>query len=79
MKHEKPLPSSIEAERMLLSQCLRRPALVPLVRQVVDLDDFYLDEHGTILELLARLYAAGRQIDVVTLPIDAQAAGYSFE
>lgn len=61
-------PHSLEAERLLLSQCMQKPELLPLVHEHVSGDDFYRYNNGRLFVGLAELYRQQRPIDPMTFP-----------
>ena len=60
-------PANLEAEQTLLGAALVDPASVPVITDKLELQDFSSTKHGEIFAAIARLFAAGRGIDLITL------------
>ncbi len=61
-------PKSLEYERALLGGLLLEPSQLPMVRQLVRPDDFYLPEHTNLFALLIEMEGLRQPIDQVTVP-----------
>lgn len=65
--YEKPLPSSPEAEKVLLGGVLLTPKLASEVFFWVEPEDFYNQHHRAIAEAIRKLHRNGQPIDAVLL------------
>ena len=63
----KRLPFSMPAEQSLLGAILIDPASITEVADLLNSDDFYLEEHKQIYLAMQELFMANSEIDVVTL------------
>ncbi len=63
----KRLPFSMPAEQSLLGAILIDPASINEVADLLNSDDFYLEEHKQIYLAMQELFLANSEIDVVTL------------
>ena len=63
----KQMPVSIEAEQALLGSIIIKPDCFDQVGGMVNVDDFYLEEHRHIYTALLSMYSQSRTIDTVTL------------
>jgi replicative DNA helicase len=61
-------PKSLEYEKALLGGLLLDPVQLPLARQLVRPEDFYLPEHTNLYTLLIEMEGARQPIDLVTVP-----------
>ena len=61
------MPVSIEAEQALLGSIIIKPESFDLVGGMLDVEDFYLEEHKHIYSALLAMYSQSRMIDTVTL------------
>ncbi|MBQ4324304.1 MAG: replicative DNA helicase [Clostridia bacterium] len=62
------LPFSMEAEQCVLGALLRNPeGCFGTVGAILTADDFYMDEHRLIYDILTRMYADSKTIDAVTV------------
>ena len=63
----KRLPFSMPAEQSLLGAILIDPVSITLVADLLNSEDFYLEEHKQIYLAMQELFMANSEIDVVTL------------
>ena len=63
----KRLPFSMPAEQSLLGAILIDPASITEVADLLNSDDFYLEEHKQIYLAMHELFLTNSQIDIVTL------------
>jgi replicative DNA helicase len=71
-----PIPThSRTSEQAVLGCILRDNAVVPLVRAVLDADDFYLDAHQRIFRVMLAMLGAGKPVDAVTVADELQRLG----
>jgi len=61
------MPVSIEAEQALLGSIIIKPETFDLVGGMINVEDFYLEEHKHIYSALLRMYSQSKTIDTVTL------------
>lgn len=68
MNELKPLPHSISAEQAILGSCLIEPkATMPCAIRNLKIDDFYLDKHRIIYNMLVSFWNEEKPIDFVTI------------
>ena len=63
----KQMPVSIEAEQALLGSIIINPESFDRIGGMINVDDFYLEEHKHIYSALLKMYAQSKMIDTVTL------------
>ena len=63
----KQMPVSIEAEQAFLGSIIRKPEAFDSVGGMLEVEDFYLEEHKHIYLSLTKMYTESRTIDPVTL------------
>ncbi len=61
------MPYSLEAEQSLLGSIMIDPSCMDDIAALTTADDFYMPEHGEIYRAMQSMYAASKNIDVVTL------------
>ena len=61
------MPVSIEAEQALLGSIIIKPESFDQVGGMIDVEDFYLEEHKHIYAALVKMYSQSKVIDTVTL------------
>ena len=61
------MPVSIEAEQALLGSIIIRPECFDKIGGMVEVEDFYLEEHKHIYSALVKMYTQSKMIDTVTL------------
>lgn len=61
------MPFSLEAEQSVLGAIILDPNKIRDVANVLNADDFYLDQHKAIYEAMRELFLTNNTIDVVTL------------
>ena len=61
------MPVSIEAEQALLGSIIIRPESFDKIGGMVEVEDFYLEEHKHIYSALVKMYTQSKMIDTVTL------------
>lgn len=61
------LPFALEAEQSVLGSILIEPESFTYIADVINGDDFYLEEHRRIFDAMRRLFVQSREIDIVTL------------
>jgi replicative DNA helicase len=67
MTAARPMPQAKEAERMLLSQALAKPELLPDMLEIVHAADFYRPDHGALYQALQVLSEEDRPVDQLTV------------
>ena len=72
---EKSLPSSIEAERLILGVILLDNTALNQAAEMLKPDDFFLQSNRLIYEKMLKLFEQGRQIDPLTLQEELRRAG----
>lgn len=72
---EKALPSSIEAERLILGVILLDNTALNQAAEMLKPDDFFLQSNRLIYEKMLKLFEQGRQIDPLTLQEELRRAG----
>jgi replicative DNA helicase len=68
-------PHSLEAERTVLGGILVQGQNLNVVLSAISPEDFYIDAHRKILELIISLVDKGLPVDLLSLSEDAQRAG----
>ena len=68
-------PHSLEAERTVLGGILVQNSNLNVVLSTISPEDFYIDAHRKILELIIGLIDKGLPVDLLSLSEDAQRAG----
>ncbi len=61
------LPHSLDAEQSVLGSILIEPACLDDVSQIIRADDFYLENHAEIYNLMQKFNLQSKEIDIVTL------------
>ena len=61
------MPFSLEAEQSVLGAIILDPDKIREVANVINADDFYLEQHKKIYEAMRELFLANNTIDVITL------------
>lgn len=72
---ERPLPSSVETERVILGVVLLDNATLPQVLEHLRRDDFYVDAHRRILNRMIALFEKGIPVDPITLREELSRSG----
>ncbi len=72
---DKPMPSNVEAERLILGVILLDNAILNQAAERLKPEDFFLPSHRRIYERMLYLYEQGRGIDPVTLQEELRRAG----
>jgi replicative DNA helicase len=72
---DKPMPSNVEAERLILGVILLDNSTINQAAERLKPDDFFLPSHKRIYEKMLYLYEQGRAIDPVTLQEELRRAG----
>ncbi len=65
MKPERPLPASVEAEKLILGSLLSGDLPYQQARQVLSPDDFAIENHRRIFDRISELQTRGEPINVV--------------
>lgn len=73
--YEKPLPSSVECERLILGSCLSNPKSVAVAVDSLSPEDFSLEKHKRIFLRIAGLYQMQHPVDRVTIAESLTAHG----
>jgi replicative DNA helicase len=60
-------PANPEAEQSVLGAILVRPAVLDLVADLLEPEDFYREVHGRIYQAMLDLYRRGEPVDLVTV------------
>ena len=60
-------PQNLEAEREILGTAIQMPRSLPLILSELSGDEFYRPQHKSIFEAIKTLYAAGQNVDLVTI------------
>ena len=68
-------PQNLDAERSLLGGILVDPEALNKIVDVVDVDDFYREDHRTIFQLVMDLYEKNEPIDLLTVSSMARDKG----
>ena len=64
---QKTKPFSVEAEQSVLGSVLIDPECIMGLIEIISASDFYIPEHGEIVDAMCELFNKNRNIDVVTL------------
>ena len=72
---ERPLPSSLEAERGILGAVLLDNQSLPAALETVRSEDFFSDHHRRIFDRMTELGEAGKAIDLLTLTEELRRTG----
>lgn len=72
---DKPMPSNVEAERLILGVILLDNSTINQAAERLKPDDFFLPSHKRIYEKMLYLYEQGRGIDPITLQEELRRAG----
>ena len=68
-------PQNLDAERSLLGGILVDPEALNKIVDIVDVDDFYREDHRTIFQLVMDLYEKNEPIDLLTVSSMARDKG----
>ncbi|HOA97368.1 MAG TPA: replicative DNA helicase, partial [Acetivibrio saccincola] len=60
-------PQSIEAEQSVLGASLLDKEVLSSITEIIDVSDFYRDDHKEIFEAIMDLYERGEPIDLITV------------
>ena len=60
-------PHNLDAEESVLGAMIVSPNAIPIVTEIVGVDDFYRDTHRTVFRVVYEMYAKGQEVDAVTL------------
>src|SRR3989344_2436635 len=60
-------PQNIESEKALLGSILIRPLAIVDIVDMFNSEDFYIDKHRTIFDMMIDLYRKGEPIDTLSL------------
>ncbi|OGI83503.1 replicative DNA helicase [Candidatus Nomurabacteria bacterium RIFCSPLOWO2_01_FULL_36_10b] len=60
-------PQNIESEKALLGSILIRPLAIVDIVDMLNSEDFYIDKHRTIFDMMIDLYRKGEPIDTLSL------------
>ncbi len=72
---EKGLPHNLEAERCVLGVIILDNALLSQAIEILDKDDFYLDNHKLIFKQMLTLFEHSKAIDFITLTDELRKKG----
>lgn len=64
---QRKIPFSVEAEQSVLGSVLIDPKCYDDVAQIINADDFYIEEHKDIFAIMHQFNLAGKDIDLVAL------------
>jgi replicative DNA helicase len=70
-------PQNLDAERSLLGGILVDPEALNKIVDIVDVDDFYREDHRTIFQLVMDLYEKNEPIDLLTVSSMARDKGFT--
>jgi len=65
-------PQNTEAEEAVLGAMLINPNAIPVVTDLLSRDDFWRGSHGIVFDAIRSLYAAGSEVDVVTVSAELE-------
>jgi len=68
-------PQDTEAEEAVLGAMLINPNAIPVACDALVRDDFWRESHGVVFDAVRRLYAAGSEVDVVTVSAELEREG----
>lgn len=68
-------PHNLEAEQAVLAAVLLDNAALVTAMEVLDPDDYYLENHRVIFRAMAELFEKGNPVDLITLTDHLQATG----
>jgi replicative DNA helicase len=60
-------PSNLEAEQATLGAMLMEESVIPVVNEIIEVDDFYRDLHRKIWTAIMTVHAARQAVDIVTV------------
>ena len=60
-------PHDLDAEESVLGACLVSPAAAAVVTDIIEPEDFYRPNHGTVFKSMMKMFGKGVEIDQVTL------------
>ncbi len=60
-------PSNLEAEQAVLGAMLMEASAIPVVTEIIEVDDFYRDLHRKIWTAIITVHAARQAVDIVTI------------
>ncbi|MBO5212315.1 MAG: replicative DNA helicase [Clostridia bacterium] len=64
---QKKLPFSVEAEQSVLGSALINPNCFDEIAEILSIEDFYLDDHKSIFQIMLNFSLNSKTIDLVTL------------
>jgi len=69
-------PHSVEAEQAVLGSIVIDPSCVPLMLEMLNPEDFYIENHRIIFETVMTMFTMGKKIDYVTILDELKMSGY---
>ena len=69
-------PHSVEAEQAVLGSIVIDPSCVPLMLEMLNPEDFYIENHRIIFETVMAMFTMGKKIDYVTILDELKMSGY---
>ncbi|MBQ2910969.1 MAG: replicative DNA helicase [Clostridia bacterium] len=69
-------PHSVEAEQAVLGSIVIDPSCVPLMLEMLNPEDFYIENHRIIFETVMAMFTMGKKIDYVTILDELKISGY---
>jgi replicative DNA helicase len=75
LPRDRPAPHSLEAERAVLSACLRSQEAMGEAAEIVTAEDFHAARHRAVWEALAELTRRGEPPDAVTVAVELEKLG----
>ena len=70
------VPQSLEAEQAVLGSIVIDPSCVPLMLEMLNPEDFYIENHRIIFETVMAMFTMGKKIDYVTILDELKMSGY---
>lgn len=70
------VPHSVEAEQAVLGSIVIDPACVPLLLEMLNPEDFYIEANKIIFETVVGMFTMGKKIDYVTIMDELKLAGF---
>ena len=60
-------PHDLDAEESVLGAMILSPNAIPIVTEILGVEDFYRDTHRVVFRIMREMYGKGQEVDAVTL------------